>query len=690
LYSTAGVATDHYGHVYITAATTDTIGIATSGVYQTSFGGGISLSGTPASDVFLARYNSSGQLQWATYFGGPGNEVYGGIATDRYGNIYISGNTTSYSGIATNGSYQNTSQGSDAFLAKFTPNGSLSWATYFGGDFTTAANGVSTDGSNNVYMAGYTTCPSGIATSNGYQRNIKGGQDAFIAEFNPLGKMQWATYFGGNGGDNSLDIATNPDAKIYITGWTTSSSGLSTTGVHQTAFGGGGNDAFLAEFYNKSDINDAGIDSIISPQGNYCKDTLPLMVQLKNYGPNELDSVQIILSINGKKQPAYSWHGKLQTDSTVILNLGKVAFPYGTDTLKIWTYNPNGGLDSFTGNDTASTIINSYPLPNANAGPDTILCYNESYTMQGSGGVTYFWRPASYLSSSVDPNAVAILPNTERYILLVTNTHGCQDSSTVLLKVRPRLQVKIVSDTQTCYGTNILLYAKASGGDSLHYHFSWPLDNNHSEDSLTISASASGWHTVTLSDNCSGVPATDSVYINVIPPAKAAFNSYPDSPLVRETVTFVNQSLNASSYLWEFGNKDTSRQVSPDYKYYETGKYNVALIAYGLDHCPNDTAFGFVNVVNFLVTIYIPNAFTPNGDATNNIFDIQGVGIKSYSYNIYNRWGEHIFEATTGHTGWDGTFKNQDVPDGVYIYQVDVIDIKGKHHYESGNVTLMR
>ena len=159
---------------------------------------------------------------------------------------------------------------------------------------------------------------------------------------------------------------------------------------------------------------------------------------------------------------------------------------------------------------------------------------------------------------------------------------------------------------------------------------------------------------------------------------------------MRDPVTFINQSGNASSYLWDFGNKDTSRKVSPVYNYYETGTYNVKLIAYGLDHCPNDTTSEIVNVIYFWVDIFVPNAFTPNGDATNNIFDISSVGIKNYTYDIYNRWGEHIFHAFPGHTGWDGTFKGQDTPEGVYIYQVDAIDLKGKHHYERGNLMLMR
>ncbi len=699
------VATDHYGNIYITTATSDTDGIATSGAYQTSFGGGLYRKGSGntiasySSDAVLAQYNGNGKLQWATYFGGEGNEISGGVATDRYGYIYISGNTSSLSGIATHSAYQTTSQGDDAYLAKFTANGNLLWATYYGGDFATVANAVATDGSKNAYIAGYTSCPDGIATSNAYQQHIKGGENTFVAEFSTSGKIQWATYYGGNGIDNSLDITTDAKAKIYITGLTNSNKGMTTSGAYQVSYRGGGNDAFLAQFYNKSDINDAGIDSIISPTGSYCKDTLPVFVRLKNYNNNELDSVKIILSANGKILSSFPWSGKLLKDSSIRVNMGNIVFPTGTDSIQVWTDNPNGGLDSFPGNDTSKTVINCYPLPAANAGPDTILCYNESYTMQGSGGVTYAWHPATYLSSSSDPNAIAILPNTERYILVVTNNHGCTDSGQVLLKVRPKLQVKITGDSEICYGKNIFLFAKAKGGDSANYKLLWPYDNRFTGDSLNEKVLATGWHKVILSDNCSPVQATDSVYITVIPPAKAAFSWLPDSPLVKNPIPFNNQSSNASKYLWDFGNEDSSIMISPVYKYNEKGRYQIELVAYGIDQCPNDSAYGFINIISNQIYIYIPNAFSPNGDGTNDLFEISGFGIKSYSYNIYNRWGEHIFEGNSGHpfpsgipgeAAWDGSFKGQQVPEGVYIYIFDIIDIEGQHHYLSGNVTLMR
>ena len=338
--------------------------------------------------------------------------------------------------------------------------------------------------------------------------------------------------------------------------------------------------------------------------------------------------------------------------------------------------------------------VTYYLLPNASAGPDTTLCYNETYTMQGAGGISYTWKPATYLSSATDPKAEAKLPNTEFYTLVVQNSQGCQDSSTVLLKVHPKLKVKaFVNNASVCYGQPVILSAKANGGDSLHYKFNW-VNDHVTGDTVTEKAYQSSWNSVVLSDNCTPVSATDSVFVQVTPPAKAAFIYTPATKIkTNHNVNFINQSVNATSYLWKFGTNDSSKGFSPVYIYTDSGDYKVTLVAYGLNNCPNDTAYGFIKIISDQVTIYIPNAFSPNGDGVNDFFEIKGVGIKSYSYNIYNRWGELVFTSPSerlGEASWDGNFKGTQVPDGVYIYMLDVIDVDGIHHFLSGNITLIR
>jgi len=245
-----GVKTDMAGNVYITGTTNNISGIATTGAYQTTLdGGGMGYN----TDAFLAKFSSTGVMQWGTYYGGANDEDGWQIITDDSGNVYITGFTTSDSGIATPGAHQDSLSGlEDAFLAKFNSAGAILWATYYGGIGYTNGAGVTIDGSNNVYIIGTTTSSSGIATPGAYQTGYDDSGDVFLAKFNSSGVILWATYYGGSGVDNGLEVATDNLGNIYITGQTTSTTGISTLAAYQDVYGGAGHnnagDAFLAKF----------------------------------------------------------------------------------------------------------------------------------------------------------------------------------------------------------------------------------------------------------------------------------------------------------------------------------------------------------------------------------------------------------------------------------------------------------
>ena len=358
---------------------------------------------------------------------------------------------------------------------------------------------------------------------------------------------------------------------------------------------------------------------------------------------------------------------------------------------KYWAFLHNGVC---TSSDTIRVGVKQLHI--ANAGPDTTLCYDQTYTMQGSGGDIYTWLPATYLSSATNPKAQAILPNTENYLLIVKTTSGCIDSASVLLKVRPKLHVQSFAlPNPVCYGQNTIIYAVGKGGDSDHYSFAWPRDSAMG-DSISKKLYANQWHKVILKDNCTPDSVEDSIYIKVFPAPKAAFDWQPKQyNILKRKVNFLNESTNASRYTWSFGTGDSSSEISPSYIYADTGDFSVKLIAYG-NNCPNDTALATIKIISGQVTIFIPNAFTPDGDGINDYFDIKGTNIKSYSCNIYNRWGEHLYSSnvvddqTGSGLGWDGSFQGNRVPDGVYLYQLDVTDIFGGHHFFNGNVSVLR
>lgn len=88
------------------------------------------------------------------------------------------------------------------------------------------------------------------------------------------------------------------------------------------------------------------------------------------------------------------------------------------------------------------------------------------------------------------------------------------------------------------------------------------------------------------------------------------------------------------------------------------------------------------------LSIYIPNAFTPNGDGMNDAFGVKGEGIRDFHLYVYNRWGEVIFETTNPKQQWDGSYAGQPVEQGTYVYQVFAANL-GRNS-KTGSVTLVR
>lgn len=232
-------AGDAAGNIYVGGFTNSASGIS-SGGHQNVFAGG-------GNDAFLVKFNSSGVLQWATYYGGSLSDGGTGCITDGSGNVYLSGSTLSTANIASGG-HQNTHGGvDDAFLVKFNGSGVLQWSTYYGGSGSDYGTSCTTDGSGNVYLAGYTQSTGGIG-SGGHQNTFVGGNnDAFLVKFSANGVRQWGTYYGGFSGDAAFSTCTDGAGNVYLAGGTLSGSNIY-SGGHQSGLNSFSNDAFLAKF----------------------------------------------------------------------------------------------------------------------------------------------------------------------------------------------------------------------------------------------------------------------------------------------------------------------------------------------------------------------------------------------------------------------------------------------------------
>jgi uncharacterized repeat protein (TIGR01451 family) len=231
------IATDGAGHIYLTGQTDSNTGIASSGHQNTYVGG---------EDAFLVKFNSSGVRQWGTYYGGLDQDQFYSAAIDGAGNVYAAGYTESNTGIASGGHQNSLGGGGDAFLVKFNSSGVRQWGTYYGGPAHDVSYSTAADGVGNVYLSGTTTSVTGIA-SGGHQNLFGGGQfDAFLIKFDSSGLRQWGTYYGDLGADFGRSTTCDNNGNVYITGYSNSTLGIS-IGGHQNIFGGA-DDAFLVKF----------------------------------------------------------------------------------------------------------------------------------------------------------------------------------------------------------------------------------------------------------------------------------------------------------------------------------------------------------------------------------------------------------------------------------------------------------
>lgn len=236
---------DSLGNVYVAGYGASTTAIANGG-FQTTIGGGY--------DAFLAKFNASGTLIWATYYGGTGDDYAFSCSADRNGNIFMAGNAASAN--LASGGFQNvtfaTGTSGTAYLVKFNAvTGSRLWATYYGtgsaaynsSSTNLGGDGLSVDPDGNVYMCGLTNAPD--IANGGFQNTFAGGtRDAFLVKFNTSGNRLWATYYGGTNDDFARGIATDNAGNVYISG-PASSGGLASSGYQNT---NAAQDAILVKF----------------------------------------------------------------------------------------------------------------------------------------------------------------------------------------------------------------------------------------------------------------------------------------------------------------------------------------------------------------------------------------------------------------------------------------------------------
>jgi gliding motility-associated-like protein len=334
-----------------------------------------------------------------------------------------------------------------------------------------------------------------------------------------------------------------------------------------------------------------------------------------------------------------------------------------------------------------------------NVSPSDTICFGATKTIfanasGGNGIYSYNWQPGGSSSSTYSvSSAVANV-----YSVNVTDGCGSSQTGTIGINIYAVPSSSFTaSQTSGCQPLCISFSDPVLVAGRNITSWSWDFG-----DSTTVSTNPipdhcfnkSGTFNVklifTTNHGCIGSQTINN-YIKVFPKPEANFSADKfETDVYNTTIEFYNQTQNASYYNWFFGGEAFSGQQNPTYTFQHEGHYRVLLAAENSFGCIDTISKDVYIVPDF--TFYAPNAFTPNGDGLNDLFYPKGAGWDpdKYELQIFDRWGESIFNTKNYNEGWDGKIKGRGeiAPSDVYVWKVNVTDVLGEQHQFTGQVTL--
>lgn len=429
-------------------------------------------------------------------------------------------------------------------------------------------------------------------------------------------------------------------------------------------------------------------------------------------------------------------------DSTQLTATGALTYVWNNGVVNATAFYPTSTLTyTVVGTDTNgcsnsdSVIVTVNPLPTVFAGNDTLLCDQSTYTLSGSGAITYTWNNGVTNGVPFTVNA-----NTT-YTVQGIDGNGCQNTDQVTLTTKPLPTVDAGSDKPVCFGDSLFFTATGSG---VSYSWSNGLINGNyftPTTTMTLTVTATAANGCVQTDQVIAIvnplPTVDAgpdriickgqaIVLNAVsngsivwgggvvnnlpfnPPTTATYGvtatsaagcvntddvvvevgEYPIANFYTETPTqyapnsmfdFVNISTGGSAYEWDFGDLiGASTMEDPSYMYQPlvTATYIVSLIVTSPLGC-KDSISSVVQVINDSpgVDVIIPTGFSPNNDSDNDNWTIYGIeNYPNSNILVFNRWGLKVFEGTELKATWDGSFGGELLPTADYYYIIELSD----------------
>ena len=347
---------------------------------------------------------------------------------------------------------------------------------------------------------------------------------------------------------------------------------------------------------------------------------------------------------------------------------------------------------------TIDEMVKIFPTPKVDIVVDPEFCNDKTvdvYYLQNidSSYCTWDFSGASKIGNGNDSISVN-LENQIATIRLQVEEFGCKsDWAETTAKRKPLFDIS--SDISNgCQPLKVLV--KASASDE-NLEFKWLTDSMiFTGDNQNFILPTAGKHDFILAASSALTGCSDTLVKNdlveVYPKPETQFSvDYPVAIIEQANLHFFNRTEDVEIFNWNFGDGSGSIEENPQHIYTQLGKFPVELIVESEFGC-SDT--GMMNIEVLPFNVYTPNAFRPDSDIPENReFMPVGLGVDpvGFQMQIFNRWGELIFESNSPEQKWDGTTKNNNpAPMGNYIWKADFADIQGFKHSMNGQILLIR
>ena len=319
---------------------------------------------------------------------------------------------------------------------------------------------------------------------------------------------------------------------------------------------------------------------------------------------------------------------------------------------------------------------------------DTLICQGDAVQLYTSGdGLNFYWTPAVNLNDPNARNPVAVTSNTTTYEVTATIGH-CSATDRVTVRTVPYPTANAGADTSICYNTPAQLNANIVASS-----FTWNPGGSLSNP-LILNPVAKPKQTTTYVLTATDTlgcpkPVRDTVFVVVLPKVNA-FAGYDTAVVIGQPLHL--HATGGINYLWSPPSALDNVNIADPTAVYDGSIDSIHYkVLVGNEQNCIDSASINVKIFKTNAQIFVPTAFTPNGDGVNDLFRPIGVGIKSIEYfRVYNRWGELVFSTTVNGQGWDGKISGTPQTTNTFVWIVKGIDYLDKPFIKKGAVTLIR